>query len=87
MPIKIPNELPAAKTLTEENIFIMTETRAIKQDIRPLQIPAKFQESLLFVGTLTYDRINNGLWIGTNDGLFFYNFINAFYFIFNMNNI
>ena len=38
MPIKIPNELPAAKTLTEENIFIMTETRAIKQDIRPLQI-------------------------------------------------
>ena len=44
------------------------------QDIRPLQIPAKFQESLLFVGTLTYDRINNGLWIGTNDGLFFYNF-------------
>ena len=38
MPIKIPNELPAAKTLTEENIFIMTETRAIAQDIRPLNI-------------------------------------------------
>ena len=38
MPIKIPNELPAAKTLTEENIFIMTETRAVNQDIRPLQI-------------------------------------------------
>ena len=38
MPIKIPNELPAYKTLTEENIFVMTETRALTQDIRPLQI-------------------------------------------------
>ena len=38
MPIKIPNELPAVKTLTEENIFVMTETRAISQDIRPLKI-------------------------------------------------
>lgn len=38
MPIKIPNSLPAAKTLTDENIFIMTETRALTQDIRPLRI-------------------------------------------------
>ncbi|MCQ2405730.1 MAG: homoserine O-succinyltransferase [Oscillospiraceae bacterium] len=38
MPIKIPNQLPAAKVLTGENIFIMDETRAAKQDIRPLQI-------------------------------------------------
>lgn len=38
MPIKIPNELPAVKTLTAENIFVMTETRAISQDIRPLKI-------------------------------------------------
>ena len=38
MPIKIPNELPAYKTLTEENIFVMTETRAVTQDIRPLKI-------------------------------------------------
>ena len=38
MPIKIPNELPAVKTLTEENIFVMTETRAITQDIRALKI-------------------------------------------------
>ena len=38
MPIKLPNELPAYKTLTEENIFVMTETRALTQDIRPLQI-------------------------------------------------
>ena len=38
MPIKIPNELPAYRTLTDENIFVMTETRALTQDIRPLQI-------------------------------------------------
>lgn len=38
MPIKIPNELPAFRTLTEENIFVMTETRAVTQDIRPLRI-------------------------------------------------
>ena len=38
MPIKIPNELPAFKTLTEENIFVMTEHRATTQDIRPLRI-------------------------------------------------
>lgn len=38
MPIKIPNELPATKTLQDENIFVMTETRALTQDIRPLRI-------------------------------------------------
>ena len=38
MPIKIPNELPAVKVLTEENIFVMTEKRAITQDIRPLKL-------------------------------------------------
>ena len=38
MPIKIPNDLPAVKTLNDENIFVMTETRAITQDIRPLKI-------------------------------------------------
>ena len=38
MPIKIPNELPAAQTLQSENIFIIPETRAITQDIRPLKI-------------------------------------------------
>ena len=38
MPIKIPNELPAVKALESENIFVMTETRAITQDIRPLKI-------------------------------------------------
>ena len=38
MPIKIPNALPATKTLNDENIFVMTETRAMTQDIRPLHI-------------------------------------------------
>ena len=38
MPIKIPNELPAVRILEDENIFVMTETRAIAQDIRPLKI-------------------------------------------------
>ena len=38
MPIKIPNALPAADTLRKENIFIMSETRALVQDMRPLQI-------------------------------------------------
>ncbi len=38
MPIKIPNKLPATQTLENENIFVMTETRAITQDIRPLKI-------------------------------------------------
>ena len=38
MPIKIPDNLPAVKTLEGENIFVMTEKRAITQDIRPLRI-------------------------------------------------
>ncbi len=38
MPVKIPNALPAAATLTSENIFVMTETRANTQDVRPLRI-------------------------------------------------
>lgn len=38
MPIKIPNDLPATATLQSENIFVMTETRAVTQDIRPLEI-------------------------------------------------
>ena len=38
MPIKLSPLLPAAKVLQEENIFIMTNERAIHQDIRPLRI-------------------------------------------------
>ncbi|MEG1458239.1 MAG: homoserine O-succinyltransferase [Acetivibrio sp.] len=38
MPIKVHNNLPAKKILEDENIFVMDETRALKQDIRPLEI-------------------------------------------------
>ena len=38
MPIKIPQSLPAAEILENENIFIMDEQRAVTQDIRPLKI-------------------------------------------------
>jgi homoserine O-succinyltransferase len=38
MPINIPDDLPAVDTLTAENIFVMTESRAVHQDIRPLRI-------------------------------------------------
>mgnify|MGYP004665085859 CR=1 FL=1 len=38
MPIKIPTQLPAAKVLQKENVFFMSELRAMRQDIRPLRI-------------------------------------------------
>ena len=38
MPVRIPEDLPARKTLAAENIFVMTRERAIHQDIRPLRI-------------------------------------------------
>lgn len=38
MPIKIPRDLPAFKVLSDENIFVMNNERAVKQDIRPLKI-------------------------------------------------
>ncbi|MBC9868236.1 MAG: homoserine O-succinyltransferase, partial [Opitutae bacterium] len=38
MPIKIPDNLPAKSTLEAENIFVMTEDRAIRQDIRPIEV-------------------------------------------------
>jgi homoserine O-succinyltransferase len=38
VPIKILDKLPAAKILRSENIFVMTEKRALSQDIRPLRI-------------------------------------------------
>ena len=38
MPIQIPNDLPAAGILQQENIFLMSENRATSQDIRPLEI-------------------------------------------------
>ena len=38
MPIRIPNALPATAALDSENIFVMTEFRALHQDIRPLHV-------------------------------------------------
>ena len=38
MPIKVQNDLPVKRKLEEENIFVMDETRAVHQDIRPLKI-------------------------------------------------
>lgn len=38
MPIRIPDALPAREHLERENIFVMTEERAVHQDIRPLRI-------------------------------------------------
>lgn len=38
MPIKIPDQLPALAVLGNENIFVMSENRAINQDIRPMQV-------------------------------------------------
>ena len=38
VPIRIPNDLPAAETLLQENIFVMDQNRALRQDIRPLEI-------------------------------------------------
>ncbi len=58
MPIKIPNDLPATAILNKENIFVITETRAITQDIRPLKIailnlmPTKIETETQFVRLL-----------------------------------
>ncbi|MGK5510345.1 homoserine O-acetyltransferase MetA [Brevibacillus formosus] len=38
MPIKLPDELPATEILAQENIFVMKDSRAFTQDIRPLRI-------------------------------------------------
>jgi homoserine O-succinyltransferase len=38
MPIRIPDALPATSVLQQENVFVMTETQALQQDIRPLKV-------------------------------------------------
>ena len=45
--------------------------------VKPLMIPAPYDLLTLFVGALASDSINNGLWIGANNGLFFYDFSTA----------
>ena len=38
MPLRLPDKLPAIDLLKQENIFVMDDTRAHSQDIRPLRI-------------------------------------------------
>ena len=38
MPIKVQSDLPAKEQLENENIFVMDESRAMHQDIRPLKV-------------------------------------------------
>ena len=58
MPLNIPDNLPASEVLTKENIFIMHESRATSQDIRPLKIgilnlmPTKIATEIQFLRLL-----------------------------------
>jgi homoserine O-succinyltransferase len=58
MPIKIPDKLPAFRTLVNEGVRLMTETVAVRQDIRPMQIgllnlmPNKIKTELQFARLL-----------------------------------
>lgn len=38
MPIRVPDELPAVSFLRNENVFVMTSSRAKTQEIRPLKV-------------------------------------------------
>jgi homoserine O-succinyltransferase len=59
VPIKIPDQLPAAEILREENIFIMQESRATTQAIRPLKViilnlmPKKIETETQFLRLLS----------------------------------
>ncbi|MBM7038048.1 homoserine O-acetyltransferase MetA [Vibrio ulleungensis] len=59
MPIRIPDKLPAAETLQEENIFVMSESRASTQEIRPLRVlilnlmPKKIETETQFLRLLS----------------------------------
>lgn len=63
MPVIIPIDLPAYKTMKEENIFVMSRERAEKQDIRPLEIalvnlmPTKIDTETQFVRLLSNSPI------------------------------
>ena len=59
MPIRIPDQLPATDVLRTENIFVMSETRAASQEIRPLQVlilnlmPKKIETETQFLRLLS----------------------------------
>lgn len=44
------------------------------QTIIRLELPPEQARLMNFIGAMAYDHINNGMWIGSNDGVFFYNF-------------
>lgn len=59
MPIRIPDQLPATNILRQENIFVMSETRAVSQNIRPLKVlllnlmPKKIETETQFMRLLS----------------------------------
>ncbi|WP_434357179.1 homoserine O-succinyltransferase [Parasalinivibrio latis] len=59
MPIKIPDQLPATDILRQENIFVMSESRATTQEIRPLKVlllnlmPKKIETETQFMRLLS----------------------------------
>lgn len=63
MPVIIPSNLPAYKTMEEENIFVMSKERAETQDIRPLDValvnlmPTKIETETQFVRLLSNSPI------------------------------
>ncbi len=44
------------------------------REIIPLRLPKEYARLTNFIGALAYDPVNQGLWIGSNDGMFFYSF-------------
>ena len=77
MPIKIPDHLPAVDVLHRENIVVMTQGRAITQDIRPLQIllvnlmPKKIQTEVQFSRLLGKYLIELILYLNNSVGVNF----------------
>ncbi len=59
VPIKIPDQLPASDVLRQENIFVMPESRASTQEIRPLKVlilnlmPKKIETETQFLRLLS----------------------------------
>ena len=59
VPVNVPDKLPAIEVLRNENIFVMAESRAIHQDIRPLRIvmlnlmPLKIDTEIHFLRILS----------------------------------
>ena len=52
---------------------VNTTTLGTPSAVVPLSVPTPYRALLNFVGVLEYDAINDGVWIGSNDGIFFYN--------------